>query len=79
MYDLEADKSLTGGSFYTDQDFEAEFVIVLGQQCFRFLQQKLEAAQEGGGGPREIRNLSYATSKDVWKFISELGISKVSL
>lgn len=77
LFHLEPDKSLTGGAWYNDQDFEAEFVVVLSQQCFRYLQQKQIKANESTRGPREGRNLSFASSKDVWEFISELGISKV--
>lgn len=32
LYDLEPDRSVTGGSWYSDQDFESEFVQVLHQQ-----------------------------------------------
>jgi hypothetical protein len=77
LYDLEPDRSVTGGAWYCDQDFEAEFVDVLNQQCYRFLQQKLEATKDCKGGPIAAQNSSYASSKDVWKYISELGISKV--
>lgn len=79
LYDLEPDSTVTGGAWYQDQDFESEFVDVLSQQCHRFLVQKFEEANKQGGGPVLIRNRSYATSNDVHKFISELGISKVSL
>jgi DNA-directed RNA polymerase III subunit RPC6 len=68
---------VTGGAWYCDQDFEAEFVDVLNQQCYRYLQQKLEATKDCKGGPIAAQNSSYASSKDVWKYISELGISKV--
>jgi DNA-directed RNA polymerase III, subunit C34 len=77
LYDLEPDRSVTGGAWYCDQDFEAEFVDVLNQQCYRYLQQKLEATKDCKGGPIAAQNSSYASSKDVWKYISELGISKV--
>jgi DNA-directed RNA polymerase III subunit RPC6 len=77
LYNLEPDRSVTGGAWYCDQDFEAEFVDVLNQQCYRFLQQKQEATRDCKGGPIAARNISYASSKDVWKYISELGISKV--
>ncbi|KAL0269878.1 UNVERIFIED_CONTAM: hypothetical protein PYX00_007465 [Menopon gallinae] len=79
LYNLEPDKSLTGGAWYSDQDFEAEFVAILSQQCYRYLQQKQEKVRELKVGPKETQNLSYATSMEVWKFISELGISKVCL
>lgn len=41
MYNLQPDRSVTGGAWYSDQDFESEFVEVLNQQCFKFLQSKV--------------------------------------
>ena len=41
LYNLEPDRSVTGGAWYSDQDFESEFVDVLNQQCFKFLEQKV--------------------------------------
>lgn len=41
LYDLTPDESITGGAWYSDQDFESEFVEVLNQHCLRFLQQKV--------------------------------------
>ncbi|XP_076360581.1 RNA polymerase III subunit F [Tachypleus tridentatus] len=79
LYNLEPDRSITGGAWYSDQDFESEFVEVLNQQCFKFLQQKLMTARETTNDPISERNASYASSKDIWKFINELGISKVTL
>jgi len=41
LHDLTPDESLTGGAWYSDQDFESEFVEVLSQHCLKFLQQKV--------------------------------------
>ena len=41
LFNLEPDRSVTGGAWYSDQDFESEFVEVLNQQCFKFLEQKV--------------------------------------
>lgn len=41
LFDLEPDRSVTGGAWYSDQDFDAEFVYVLNQTCFKFLQEKV--------------------------------------
>ncbi len=41
LYNLQPDRSVTGGAWYSDQDFESEFVEVLNQQCFKFLQSKV--------------------------------------
>ncbi|XP_066598183.1 DNA-directed RNA polymerase III subunit RPC6 isoform X2 [Prorops nasuta] len=79
LYNLEPDRSVTGGAWYQDQDFEAEFVDVLNQQCYRFLEQKKEGTKNCRAGPIAARDIAYASSKEVWKFISDLGISKVKL
>jgi len=54
LFTLEPDISVTGGAWYSDQDFESEFVEVLNQQCFKFLEQKvwiclIETANNNGG------------------------------
>jgi hypothetical protein len=41
LYNLEPDRTVTGGAWYSDQDFESEFVEVLNQQCYKFLEQKV--------------------------------------
>ena len=41
LYNLEPDRSVTGGAWYSDQDFESEFVEVLNQQCFKYLEQRV--------------------------------------
>ena len=41
LYNVEPDRTVTGGAWYSDQDFESEFVDVLNQQCFKFLEQKV--------------------------------------
>ncbi|XP_058443175.1 probable DNA-directed RNA polymerase III subunit RPC6 isoform X2 [Malaya genurostris] len=79
LYNLEPDRSITGGAWYQDQDFEAEFVDVLNQQCLRFLRMKRETAKECRDGPLAVQKLSYCSVADVHKFISDLGISKISL
>ncbi|XP_030052098.1 DNA-directed RNA polymerase III subunit RPC6 isoform X1 [Microcaecilia unicolor] len=79
LYNLQPDRSVTGGAWYSDQDFESEFVEVLNQQCFKFLQTKADAARDNKQSPMIQRNSSFASSHEVWKFICELGISKVEL
>jgi DNA-directed RNA polymerase III subunit RPC6 len=44
LFELEPDVSVTGGTWYSNQDFEAEFVDVLNQQCLRFLQEKVSTS-----------------------------------
>jgi len=81
LYDLEPDRSLTGGAWYSDQDFESEFVTILNQQCLRFLLDKKERALASGTdlGPKAFRLMAMTSLDELWKFISNLGISKVAL
>ncbi|XP_013382572.1 DNA-directed RNA polymerase III subunit RPC6 [Lingula anatina] len=79
LYNLEPDRTVTGGAWYSDQDFESEFVEVLNQQCFKFLEQKAALARDSKADPMAQKNAAYTSSSDVWKYISELGISKVQL
>ena len=41
LFNLEPDISVTGGAWYSDQDFESEFVEVLNQQCYKYLEQRV--------------------------------------
>lgn len=77
LYNMEPDRTVTGGAWYQDQDFESEFVDVLNQQSLRFLQMKLDQAAKLMEGPLVTKKASCCTVKQVHTFISELGISKV--
>lgn len=79
LFNLEPDTSVTGGAWYSDQDFESEFVEVLNQQCYKYLEQKASLADRMNVDPLAKRNASFASCHDVCKYISELGISKVQL
>lgn len=79
LYNLEPDRSVSGGAWYQDQDFEAEFVDVLNQQCLRFLQMRREQAIKLDEGPLAAHVMSCCSVSQVHKFISELGISKIAL
>lgn len=35
LYELEPDSSLTGGAFYSEQEFDSQFVDLLNQQCLK--------------------------------------------
>lgn len=80
LHDLAPDESLTGGAWYSDQDFESEFVEVLNQNCLKFLQQKaVKAELDHPRDPASRKSASFSSGKEVCKFITELGISKVPL
>lgn len=78
LYNLEPDRSISGGAWYQDQDFESEFVDILNVQCHRFLSQRADKIKNNPRGPIVGRTQSYATANEVQKYITDLGISKVS-
>ena len=41
LYDVCPDEAVTGGAWYSEHEFESEFVEVLNQHCFKVLQQKV--------------------------------------
>ena len=57
LFDLQPDRSVTGGAWYSDQDFESEFVEVLNQQCFKFLDQKVKSSTINETQRREKKQL----------------------
>lgn len=77
LYHLEPDISITGSVWYQNNDIETEFVDVLSQQCHRFLEQKREKIESCHVTPIAARNAMFASSQEIWNFISDLGISKV--
>jgi DNA-directed RNA polymerase III subunit RPC6 len=79
LYNLEPDSSVTGGAWYQDSDFEAEFVDVLNQQCLRYLQERRDAAKKLKEGPVAVQMKALCKVSDVHKFITDLGISKINL
>ncbi|CAB3245759.1 unnamed protein product [Arctia plantaginis] len=79
LYNLEPDRSISGGAWYQDQDFESEFVDILNVQCLRFLNQRSDKIKNNPRGPIVGRTQSYATASEVQKYITDLGISKVQL
>lgn len=79
LYNLEPDRSISGGAWYQDQDFESEFVDILNVQCLRFLNQRSDKIKNNPRGPIVGRTQSYATAAEVQKYIMDLGISKVQL
>ncbi|XP_045776156.1 probable DNA-directed RNA polymerase III subunit RPC6 [Maniola jurtina] len=79
LFNLEPDRSISGGAWYQDQDFESEFVDILNRQCLRFLQQRADKIKNNSRGPIVGRTQSYATAAEVQKYITDLGISKVKL
>lgn len=78
LYNLEPDCSLTGGAWYSDQEFESDFVDKLNQYCYKFLLLKKNSNNDLICDSVFIHNKLYATATEVCDFINNLGISNVS-
>ncbi|XP_071041825.1 DNA-directed RNA polymerase III subunit RPC6 isoform X3 [Parasteatoda tepidariorum] len=77
LYNIEPDRSVTGGTWYSDQEFESEFVEVLNQQCYRYLSQA--AMTDKSLDPISQRKSSFKTSEEICDHINSLKVSKVVL
>lgn len=79
LYNIDPHRSLTGGAWYSDQDFESEFVAVLNQQCYKYLSDKRSRAKNNSDhlGPKAKMAIALSTLDELWKYICKLGISKV--
>lgn len=82
LYDLEPDRSITGGAWYSGKEFESEFVEILNEQCYHYLCDKKEKLNQNAtyaNDPILKRNASFAATKEIRDYIRNLGISKVEL
>ncbi|XP_046631389.1 DNA-directed RNA polymerase III subunit RPC6-like [Daphnia pulicaria] len=80
LFEFQSDRTVTGGSWYSEGEFESELVDILNQQCYRILQQKAEAAKlKAMDGPLIVRIASFLSSKEICQMISDLNIVKVNL
>jgi len=62
LYGIQPDRSVTGGSWYTDQDFDSQFVDTLIMMCHRFLEQKVSTTHS-----LLSRHLSFLSLDDLIK------------
>ena len=84
LFDLEPDRSITGGAWYSGKEFESEFVEILNEQCFHYLCEKKEQSAASSqnkfiNDPVLRKSASFVTSKEIRDYIKNLGISKVDL
>ncbi|CAF0903965.1 unnamed protein product [Rotaria sp. Silwood1] len=80
LYEMNPDPSITGGTWYSDHEFEAEFVRVLNEQCARLLDERLdESIRKFPHDPFLRRTSSLMSSVELVTLINEMGIATVSL
>lgn len=64
LYNLEPDRSVTGGAWYSDQDFESEFVEVLNQQCFKYLEQRASPSEDWYSAKHKLSEKEWTISDE---------------
>lgn len=79
LYDLEPDQSLTGGTWYSDQRFDSEYVDLINQCCLKFLENKREMSSLLKVDILSQRSASYMSSHEILKLVTDSNISKVQL
>ena len=81
LFDIEPDRSVTGGAWYSGKEFESEFVEILNEQCYHYLCDRKEQSTvtKFVNDPLLKKNASFATSKEIRDYIKNLGISKIEL
>lgn len=77
LYGLEPDKSVTGGAWYSETEFESEYVQVLHEQCYNFVKSRSSATE--GADFAESRDATLVSSSDVKDFINNSKISNIQL
>ncbi|VDK44013.1 unnamed protein product [Anisakis simplex] len=80
LYNVEADESLTGGAFYSEQQLDSQFVQTLVHLCVSMLQSKRKQSEETHrGDPSTAREYSYVRSSDIAQFVRDKGVCRVQL
>ncbi|MFH4976653.1 hypothetical protein AB6A40_003362 [Gnathostoma spinigerum] len=80
LYDIEADESLTGGTFFSDQQLDSQFVQTLVHLCVAMLQSKRRLAEENNPkDPTSAREFSFVRPMEVANFVKEKGVCRVTL
>ncbi|KRZ32684.1 DNA-directed RNA polymerase III subunit RPC6, partial [Trichinella pseudospiralis] len=78
LYDLEPHPMIVGGSFFTDEMFDTEFLASISEYCLKFLKSKADNASHF---PTFINRMNKrnATVEEVWQFLCNSKISNVNL
>ena len=63
LYDLEPSREITGGAWYTEHEFDAEYIQCLQETCFQFIKQAT--------APRRVAEVAH--------FLARRGVSRVEL
>jgi len=80
LFDLQPDEALSGGTFYSDQQLDGQFVQTLVQLCNVFLQSRsVEAERNFPNDPNAQREMANVSSTAVWEYVRDRGVLRVTL
>ena len=72
LFEIEPDRSITGGAWYSGKEFESEFVEILNEQCYHYLRERKEELDKNpkyANDPILKRSVSFASSKEIRDYI----------
>ena len=80
LNELAPDARVTGGPWRSENEFEAEFVQILAEQCLRLLNERSEKAHERyPNDPILRRTTSCLSSAELAASINQMGIATITL
>lgn len=79
LYDVTPDSSLTGGPWWSNGEFDNQFVELLHKICSQLLEKRLENARKLEGGPLMVKNGSFLSSAEILQMVTDMRISKTTL
>lgn len=79
LANLEPNESVTGGNFYSGQQFDSEYFKMLHAMCYKFLEDKAEEVRKLPLNPVEQRMRTFLSTSDVHEAIQNSKVSKVEL
>ncbi|KAJ3076942.1 34-kDa subunit of RNA polymerase III (C) [Quaeritorhiza haematococci] len=77
LAELEPSVELTGGAWYTDQEYDLEFITALSTQCYKFIYSRSFPKNKDSIYPSD--HPSYPTASDILRFIKRSQITNVEL
>lgn len=64
LFDLEPAREITGGAWYTDQDYDSEFIEVLQTQCYKYIKQEGDPTLEDVSNFIHVKGISRVQLRD---------------
>lgn len=80
LFELTPDSNITGGPWYSDGEFEADFVRILAEQCARLLDERSKKSDETYPNDLILRRTNAClSSTELAASINQMGIATITL